>query len=241
MSETSVAGGQLTEPAGECFVIMPFGGYFDEYYKRLYAPAIEGAGLKPRRADDLFRPSAIVHDIWEFTQAAQVILADLTGRNPNVFYELGLAHAITKPAVLLAETMDDVPFDLRGLRIITFNKNEPDWGLRLQSRITSSVLETLEKPLKSIPPSFLKTTTDSKPTEVSATELAVLELRQDVERLSAAIARLSLPSALMFGSAGYGSSEESLALLSKALASEYGKGGFFKSSDKPDNTINPSA
>src|SRR4051794_9506809 len=96
----------------ECFTIMPFGDWFDDYYDQIYVPAITTAGLVARRADDLYRPSAIVHDIWEMTCAAKIILADLTGKNPNVFYELGLAHAIAKPAVLVAESIADVPFDL---------------------------------------------------------------------------------------------------------------------------------
>ena len=68
-----------------CFAIMPFGGWFDDYYTTIYSPAIESAGLAPCRADDLSRPSTIVHDIWSYTQRAKLILADLTGKNPNVF------------------------------------------------------------------------------------------------------------------------------------------------------------
>src|SRR5690349_20368297 len=80
-----------------CFAIMPFGGWFDDYYDDLYCPAIRAAGLEPKRADDLYRPSTIINDIWSYTQSAKIILADLTGKNPNVFYELGLAHALAKP------------------------------------------------------------------------------------------------------------------------------------------------
>jgi hypothetical protein len=79
-----------------CFTIMPLGGWFDQFYLEIYKPAIESTGLSPRRADDLYRPRTIVHDIWEYTRNAKVILADLTGKNPNVFYELGLGHALAK-------------------------------------------------------------------------------------------------------------------------------------------------
>src|SRR5216683_4448543 len=99
-----------------CFTIMPFGGWLDDYYESIYCPAIEAAGLSPHRADDLFRPGTIVTDIWDYTKRAKLLLADLTGKNPNVFYELGLAHALKKPAILVAESMDDIPFDLRALR-----------------------------------------------------------------------------------------------------------------------------
>jgi len=100
-----------------CFVIMPFGGWFDIYYQDIYIKAIESAGFIANRADDLYRPGNIVNDIWNLTKEADVILADLTNKNPNVFYELGLAHAITKPAILITASMDDVPFDLRSLRV----------------------------------------------------------------------------------------------------------------------------
>ena len=111
-----------------CFVIMPFGQWFDQYYEVLYSPAIMEAGFEPKRADSLNRPSTVINDIWEFTKRTDVLRADLAGKNPNVFYELGLAHALAKPVVLLSENLDDVPFDLRALRVITFNKNVPDWG-----------------------------------------------------------------------------------------------------------------
>jgi hypothetical protein len=66
-----------------CFTIMPFGGWFDDYYVSIYKPAIDAAGLAACRADDLFRPSAIVTDIWAYTKSAKVILADLSGKNPQ--------------------------------------------------------------------------------------------------------------------------------------------------------------
>ena len=61
--------------------------------------------------------------------------ADLSGKNPNVFYELGLAHAIGKPVVMVAATIDDVPFDLRGLRTILYDKENEAWGEELRERI----------------------------------------------------------------------------------------------------------
>src|SRR4051812_43366777 len=100
-----------------CFVIMPFGGWFDQYWEQIYRPAITDAGLEPQRADDVFRPGTIMRDVWLYTRKADLLLADLTSRNGNVFYELGLAHAIGKPVVLVSESIEDVPFDLRGLRM----------------------------------------------------------------------------------------------------------------------------
>lgn len=162
---------------------MPFGGWFDTYYESIYCPAIESAGLTPRRADDLMRPSTIVHDIWEYTREAKIVLADLTGQNPNVFYELGLAHAIAKPAILLTESLNDVPFDLRALRVIEFNKSAPNWGALLKEQIQQSLKEVLRSPLESVLPAFLNVNAQRGKPAVTEHQKELLEIRQDVERL----------------------------------------------------------
>jgi hypothetical protein len=166
-----------------CFTIMPFGGWFDDYYEALFRPAIETAGLEPKRADDLYRPSTIVNDIWSYTQSARVILADLTGKNPNVFYELGLAHALAKPAILVTESINDVPFDLRALRVLEYDKNQPNWGDGLRERITKAIREVVESPLESVLPAFLSVKPSAKPKEVTQRDKAILELRSDLDIL----------------------------------------------------------
>lgn len=167
---------------GICFVIMPFGGWFNKYYRDIYKPAITDAGLEPKRADDLYRPSPIVKDIWQFTKTSKVLLADLTHRNPNVFYELGLAHAIKKPVILVTENLDDVPFDLKGLRIIEYDKNESNWGEILKLKITKAIKETVASPTKSIAAAFMDES-DLEERAVSKDEKQILELQQDVEML----------------------------------------------------------
>jgi hypothetical protein len=171
-----------TTTPDSCFVIMPFGGWFDDYYASIFCPAIEAAGLKPCRADDLYRPSTIVHDIWEYAREARLVLADLTGRNPNVFYELGLVHALAKPAILVAETIEDVPFDLRALRVIEYNKNAPNWGDVLRTKIEASIAEVLKAPLESVLPAFINVRPSSQPT-VTPHQKEILELKQDIELL----------------------------------------------------------
>jgi hypothetical protein len=166
-----------------CFTIMPFGGWFDAYYKDIYVPAIKAAGLIPRRADDLYQPSAIVRDIWSFTNSAKIVLADLSGKNPNVFYELGLAHAIAKPAILVTDKMDDVPFDLRALRVLVYDKNLPDWGKLLGEKITKSIQEIIASPLASVLPVFLDVKDRSPKASITPAEKDILEIKQDVELL----------------------------------------------------------
>lgn len=166
-----------------CFVIMPFGGWFDDYYSAIFSPAIEAAGLESRRADGLYRPSTIVSDIWSYTREAKLILADLSGKNPNVFYELGLAHALAKPAILVVESMDDIPFDLRALRVLEYDKNAPDWGTVLQEKIEHAIDEVLAAPHESVPAAFLEARPTRPTTTLTAQDKEMLEIRQELDLL----------------------------------------------------------
>lgn len=166
----------------KCFVISPFGGWHDDYYNEIFCPSIKAAGLEPARADDLFRSSNIVHDIWHLVSTSRVLLADLTGKNPNVFYELGLAHAARKPVLLLTQTLDDVPFDLQALRIITYDVEHPSWGQVLTENIKQGLKETLESPERSVLPAFLLETPDEKP-RVSPEEARIIRLQQQVDSM----------------------------------------------------------
>lgn len=182
--KTSIGAGLKNK--GYCFVVMPFGGWFDRYYEAIYRPAIEATGLRARRADDIYRPSAIVHDIWELTQNAEIILGDLTDKNPNVLYELGLAHAISKPAVLVTQSLDDVPFDLRSLRILKYDRNVPEWGNELRESIATSIREILADPHSSIPPAFLNVK-KSLSTSVTLEQKELIALRQDIDGVKRAL------------------------------------------------------
>ena len=125
---------------GTCFVLMPFREPFDTYYLSIIKPAVHAARLAAVRGDSLFRPSPIMADIWQMTQDAKVLVAELTEKNANVFYELGLAHAIGKPVVLIADNLTDIPFDLQSLRVIIYDKNDPAWGTELKASITESLV-----------------------------------------------------------------------------------------------------
>jgi hypothetical protein len=85
-----------------CFVVMPLGGIWDLYYAQIYELAIAEAGLAPVRADDVFRTGSILQDIVDLLTRASIVLADITENNRNVHYELGLAHALGKPTILVA-------------------------------------------------------------------------------------------------------------------------------------------
>jgi hypothetical protein len=108
-------------PALDLFVLMPFAPAMKPLYDDHISPVAARLGLSVARADDFFNITAIISDIWAAIASARVIVADCTGRNPNVFYEIGLAHAIGKPVVLITANSDDVPFDLRHLRYIQYD------------------------------------------------------------------------------------------------------------------------
>jgi hypothetical protein len=136
--------------------MMPFGQWFDRYYQDIYAPAIREAGLEPVRADELFTTGSVVEQIWDQIENAKVLLADLSGKNANVFYELGLAHAARKPVVFTSADSEDVPFDLRHLRVIIYDIREPEWADRLRTSIADYLRNAMKDPGKSIPHPFRK-------------------------------------------------------------------------------------
>jgi len=121
------------------FVLMPFRDPFNKYYRAIFRPAVEDAGFVALRSDEIFGPTEIIRDLWGSIHNARVVLAELTGRNPNVMYEVGLSHGLGKPVVLVAQSMEDVPFDLRSLRCILYDTTDPEWATRLRSDITNSV------------------------------------------------------------------------------------------------------
>ena len=102
------------------FVLMPFLDELDWAYEQLIKPAFEAAKYAVVRADDIDSQQNILKDIVTAIAESDVVVADLTGANPNVYYELGLAHALQKQVVLLSQDVQKAPFDLRSYRIIEY-------------------------------------------------------------------------------------------------------------------------
>ena len=103
------------------FVLSPFAEPFDTIYSDHIKSLIEGIeGFQCLRADSIYDNRPVIEDIWRYTNEARIVISELTGRNPNVFYETGIAHTIGKEVVLITQSMDEVPFDLRHLRCIVY-------------------------------------------------------------------------------------------------------------------------
>jgi hypothetical protein len=110
---------KLAKP-DDLFVVMPFRDDLKPVWEDHIKNVAKSLGLTVMRADDFFTAHSVMSDVWNAIYGARAIIADCTGRNPNVFYEIGIAHVIGKPVVLIAQNSDDVPFDLRHLRYILY-------------------------------------------------------------------------------------------------------------------------
>jgi len=102
---------------------MPFASEFTPVYAALQEAATR-IGLKCQRADDIWINQHVIQDIVDLIAKAKVVVCDCSGRNPNVFYEIGIAHSLGKDVILITRSADDIPFDLRHLRYLTYLPNK---------------------------------------------------------------------------------------------------------------------
>jgi hypothetical protein len=115
-----------TQPANyaDVFVIMPFSDQLRKLYENVVVRACKTLNLNVSRADDFFAYDSIIEEIWRGIYSSRVVIADCTGRNPNVFYEIGIAHTIGKTVVLISQNLEDVPFDLRHRSVLVYDCTE---------------------------------------------------------------------------------------------------------------------
>jgi hypothetical protein len=130
-----------------CFVIMPFKKQqlLQQVYEISIAPAVQDAGFTCTRSDKIPKAGLVLEDILKATYHADVVIADITGSNANVMYELGLAHGFAKPVVMLSQDMAKAPFDLRNYRIIPY-KTTFGADAELRREIKSALEATLHSP-----------------------------------------------------------------------------------------------
>ena len=105
------------------FVIMPFDEHIFPVYEDHIKKVCDKKGYSCERADDISSASNIMNDIWSLINNADIIICDCTGKNPNVFYELGLAHAIGKNVICITQNTEDIPFDIKHIRYIKYEYN----------------------------------------------------------------------------------------------------------------------
>lgn len=112
----------VTTQAPRAFVVMQFSDQFNALYNDVIRPTCMKFGFDVIRADDIYRSGLIIEDITRSIQESSFVIADITPDNPNVFYEVGYAHGIGKPTILLSDRRrDKLPFDVSGFRTLFYN------------------------------------------------------------------------------------------------------------------------
>ena len=120
--------------------MMPFKAEFDKVNSKLKETATS-LGLSFKRADDIWDNHSIIQDIVSLISKSKVVICDFSERNPNVFYEAGIAHTLGKEVIIIAQSEGDIPFDLRHLRYIRYLANGE--GLDKLSKAISDRLKTI--------------------------------------------------------------------------------------------------
>jgi hypothetical protein len=123
-------------------VMMPFDGAFAAVYDGL-KDATLGARLRCVRADEIWNNHAIMADVISLIWRSRVVIADLSERNPNVFYEVGIANTLGRDVILICQDLKDIPFDLTGLRAVQYYPNTE--GVNALKAKVQARLETLTK------------------------------------------------------------------------------------------------
>ena len=133
--------GELETRQGLVSVMMPFAAEFDEIYD-VIKNAVTSAGLQCLRADDIWTSESIMQDVVNLIVGSEAVIADCTGQNPNVFYEMGVAHTIGRPVIPIVQDGRDIPFDISHLRYIRYHSNQQ--GLEILGSEIVTRLRSLE-------------------------------------------------------------------------------------------------
>lgn len=130
----------------DCFVIAPIGEpdsstrkRSDQVLKHVICPAAEACNYKATRADQISEPGMITSQVIQHIVDDPLVIADLTERNPNVFYELAIRHAIRKPLVQLIKKGEQIPFDVAGTRTIHVDHHDLDSVEEAKAEIISQI------------------------------------------------------------------------------------------------------
>lgn len=134
-----------------CFVIAPIDKpdseirkRSDQVFKHIISAVVEPMGYHPIRADHISEPGIITSQVIQHVVDSPLVVADLTGRNPNVFYELAIRHAIKKPLIQLIRTGEQIPFDVAATRTIYVDINDLDSVEQAKKELVKQI-ESIEK------------------------------------------------------------------------------------------------
>lgn len=126
-----------------CFIVMPFSHDWSNEVHQTLSGSCKTSAVQPMRGDDVFTPTDILVDIWQSINSADFVIADITGKNPNVLYELGIAHTLAKPVLIISQSAGDIPIDLSTRRVIIYGRSEGLWQTALADKVTKAIQEIL--------------------------------------------------------------------------------------------------
>ena len=137
-----------------CFVICPIGDtgsdirkQADILFNHVIEPACDRCNLKPIRADKIATTGLITNRVIQHLRDSEVVVADLTGHNPNVFYELGVRHALNKHVILIKNQNDKRPFDIQAINIIDYSSlDDPKEMQKLKNNVVEYIENIMSKP-----------------------------------------------------------------------------------------------
>ena len=127
----------------KCFVLMPFIEELKEIYLEIYKPICTELGFYCWRVDEISRPGSITKDIVQGIVDSDIVIADLTWNNPNVFYELGIAHTLNKKTIMTCQKNEVIPFDVSNYRVIIYQHTLLG-SKELAENLKKSISEILE-------------------------------------------------------------------------------------------------
>jgi hypothetical protein len=131
------------------FVIMPFREKWSDYiYREYISRSVKGCKLNAVRADDMYGRN-ILSDIWTGIASCRLVIADLSVPNENVFYELGIAHTLGKPTILLTQSAERIPFDLRTHRMVIYSDDHPGYET-LKRELPRHLAAVLSEPINEV-------------------------------------------------------------------------------------------
>lgn len=122
---------------------MPFASEYREVYDQVYKPVCNDNGFRCWRVDEVDAPGSITKDIINGIMDADLVIADLTSKNPNVFYELGIAHCSGNKTIMTAQSTKDIPFDIGNYRVIVYGQSIAG-GKKLYARIDVAIKELIK-------------------------------------------------------------------------------------------------
>lgn len=128
-----------------CFVLMPFKGEFERVYEFVYRSVCRENNIHCYRVDENSGPGSITEEIIKGIDEADIIIADLTGQNPNVFYELGVANYSGNKTIMTTQEIEKLPFDIRSYRVLPYSLGDAEL-IRLKNSLNNAIKGLINVP-----------------------------------------------------------------------------------------------